>query len=295
MHHYLQLIRIHTLPLVFASLSIGILLALKDGVFSWSLSILILLTATNLQIVANIANDYGDGIKKIDGKDRIGFERMWQSGKISKRAIKIALLVNIFLAAICGATLLVLAFGGIESQYFWVWIFIGIVCIVSALRYSLGKKPHSSTGLGDISVFIFFGPVAVIGSYFLLTKSYHYVLLLESTTMGLLTVSVLNLNNIRDIATDQKKGRQTFAIRLGEQRAKIYQKILVLTSLVICLIAGYYRFEHWYQWIVLLVFLPLVHLAFSLGKIDKKYNQHLKKQCMFIFLFSVSYGTILNF
>ena len=218
---YLKLIRIHTLLLAFASISVGILLAIRDGGFSWNLSILILLTAISLQIVANIANDYGDGVRKIDGGDRIGFERMMQSGKISKRAIKLALVIHIFLAVLCGLLLLFFAFENIKYRHFWTWLLIGIVCIISALRYSLGEKPHSATALGDISVFLFFGPVAIIGSYFLLTKSYHYSLLLESSVVGLLSVSVLNLNNIRDIATDKKKGRQTFAIRLGEQQAKI--------------------------------------------------------------------------
>ena len=104
MFYYFQLIRIHTLPLVFASLIMGVFLSLRAGFFSWDLSILILLTATNLQIVANIANDYGDGIRKIDGRDRIGFERMMQSKKISKRTIKLILLytVVLVLAVLCG-------------------------------------------------------------------------------------------------------------------------------------------------------------------------------------------------
>ncbi len=292
---YLQLIRIHTLPLVFASIGIGIFLSLRDGFFSWSLSVLILLTATSLQIVANIANDYGDGIRKIDDKNRIGFERMLQSGKISKRKIKIALLINISLAVFFGLILLFFAFENIKSIYFWIWFFIGFTCISTALRYSLGKNPHSSTGLGDIFVFLYFGPVAVIGSYFLLTGNYHYSLLLESCAMGCLSVSVLNLNNIRDLSTDKKKGRQTVAVRLGEQKAKIYQKILVLTSFIIYLIAAYYRFSYWYQGLILLIFLPLIHLTFALGEMDEKYNQLLKKQCIFILLFSIAYGAALNF
>ena len=294
MFYYFQLIRIHTLPLVFASLIMGVFLSLRAGFFSWDLSILILLTATNLQIVANIANDYGDGIRKIDGRDRIGFERMMQSKKISKRTIKLILLIHIFLAVLCGLLLLFFSFENIKSRHFWTWLFIGFTCMLSALGYSLGKKPYSYSILGDISVFIYFGPVAVIGSYLLLTQNYSYSLLLESCAIGFLAVSVLNLNNIRDLSTDKEGGRQTVAVRLGEQKAKIYQKTLVLTSFVIYLIAAYYRFSYWYQGLLLLAFLPIIHLNFTLSKVDKRYNQLLKKHCVFILLFSLIYGVALN-
>ena len=292
---YLKLIRIQFILIIIAPIVIGIFLALKEDFFSWRLSILLLLTAACLEFIASVANDYGDGIRGIDGKNRIGPERIFGLGKISAKAIKTIIVIAVIFCIFLGTLLLFFVFKTIASFYFGVWIFIGVVCLWAALKYSLGTTPHSKTGLGDISIFIFEGPVGVIGSYFLLTYSYNHFLLLESVAIGTLAVSALNLNNIRDIESDKKGGRETIAVRLGEKKAKLYQKIVLIGSLFFFILAASYRFSYWYQWLFILCYLPLIKINFSLGSIRKEYNSFHTRHCFFIFLISLFYGVALVF
>ena len=292
---YLKLIRIQFILVIIAPIVIGIFLALKEGFFSWKLSVLLLLTAACLEFVASVANDYGDGVRGIDGENRIGPERIFGLKKISDRAIKTIIVVAVIFCIFLGTLLLFFAFGSVTYFYFGVWFFIGFLCLWAALRYSLGSQSYSNTGLGDVSIFIFEGPVGVIGSYFLLTYSYNHFLLLESIAIGTLTISAINLNNIRDIKSDKKGGRKTIAIRLGEKKAKQYQKTIILVSLVFFVLASSYRFLYWYQWLFLLCYLPLIKINFSLGRIRKEYNVFHTRHCFFIFLIALSYGIALVF
>ncbi len=292
---YLKLIRVQFILTIISSIVIGIFLALEDGFFSWKLSILLLLTAACLEFVASVANDYGDGIRGIDGKNRIGPERIFGSGKISAKAIKTIIIAAVIFCIFLSVVLLFFSFKSITSFYFWLWFLIGLLCLWAALKYSLGITPHSKTGLGDISIFIFEGPVGVIGSYFLLTLNYNHFLFLESIAIGTLAVSAINLNNIRDIKSDKKGGRKTIAIRLGEKKAKLYQKIIILVSLAFFILASSYRFLYWYQWLFLICYLPLIKINFSLGRIKKKYNVFHTKHCFFVFFIALSYGIALVF
>ena len=135
----------------------------------------------------------------------------------------------------------------------------------------------------------------MIGSYFLLTYGYNHFLLLESVAIGTLAVSALNLNNIRDIKSDKKGGRETIAIRLGEKKAKQYQKIIILVSLFFFILASRHRFLYCYQWFFLLCYLPMIKINFSLGRIRKEYNRFHTRHCFFIFLISLFYGVALVF
>ena len=292
---YFKLIRIQYILTAISPITIGIFLALQEGFFSWKLSVLFLLIAACLEFVASVANDYGDGVRGIDGENRIGPERIFGLKKISVRSMNFVIIVAVIFYIFFGVLLLFFLFKNISSFYFWLWFFIGFLCLWAALRYSLGRKSHSNTGLGDVSIFIFEGFVGVIGSYFLLTYSYNHFLLLESVAIGTLAVSALNLNNIRDIKSDKKGGRKTIAIRLGEKKAKQYQKIIILVSLFFFILASRHRFLYCYQWFFLLCYLPMIKINFSLGRIRKEYNRFHTRHCFFIFLISLFYGVALVF
>ena len=292
---YLKLLRIHTLLLSSSSVAMGVLLSLYDlssfSAVSASRILLIFLTAFSLQIIVNIANDYGDGLRGVDKHHIEGQDRKAQWSKIPERTILLVLKLFIALAVLLGVSLIYTSFKQFSLTMLF-WGVIGLFCIFAALKYSLGKNPHATSGLGDISVFIFFGLVAVLGSYFFVNNQLPpYNLLLESSAMGLLCVSVLNINNIRDLITDTQSGRKTVAIRLGEKKAKIYQQCLILSSFFLFLIASWLRVNTASQWLVFLLFLPLFWINFSLNVPKERYNNYLKTQCLIIFIFSFCYAS----
>ena len=287
---YFKLIRIHTLLLSFSSIFMGVSFAFLNSQAQFSLLqiSLLFLTAFGLQITSNIANDYGDAVKRVDNKNRIGFERIYAQKKISKKKILFLLFCSIVITFLMGIFLLWISYQGF---FLFLWLLLGILCLLAALKYSLGKNPHSQSGWGDISVFIFFGLIAILGSFSILTKKIPPpILILEATAIGLLITSVLNLNNIRDLETDKQANRKTIAIRLGEKKAKTYQKILILTSFSLLLFIGILSIEKFWQYLVFLLYFPILQVTFSLDVPKQKYNNYLKRQCFFIFLFSIFYN-----
>jgi 1,4-dihydroxy-2-naphthoate octaprenyltransferase len=289
---YLKLLRIPTLLLSTSSIFMGIFSALSPTFVPVFQIFLLFFTALGLQIISNIANDYGDGLRGLDQERKIGFQRMFAAGKISKKQILLFLSAFIFITMLSGITLILISW----RQSFWLacfWLIVGLACVLAAVKYSLGKKPHCMSYLGDFSVFLFFGLVAVLGSFsFIYGGVPPKHLLLEASAMGFLHVSVLNLNNIRDFEADKNNGRKTFAIQLGEKPAKIYQQCLVCGSFLLFFVAAYFfRIEKTYQLLVFLFFLPLFRINFSLNVAKSRYNKYIKKQCLLIFLFAFCYGS----
>ncbi|MCL9783533.1 1,4-dihydroxy-2-naphthoate polyprenyltransferase [Vibrio sp. S4M6] len=223
---WLEATRPKTLPLTLVSIVTGSALSFSSGHFSWIVTALAVLTATLLQILSNLANDYGDAVKGTDNEQRIGPKRAMQSGLIDKASMKRAIVINIVLAVIFGSALVLVSLESLQNIL--IFIALGLLAIVAAITYTMGNKPYGYFGLGDISVFIFFGLLGVIGSYFLQTGSFDYWLILPSVGCGLLAVSVLNVNNMRDIENDAACGKRTVVVRLGTQRAKRYHLLLLL-------------------------------------------------------------------
>jgi len=217
--------RLRTLPLAFASIGMGSFLAASHDGFRLDVFLLSLLTTLSLQILSNLANDYGDTIHGADGPQRQGPSRAVQAGHITplkmKRAIGLAVCFTLFL----GITLLVVA--GVSKMVFAVFIGLGLMAILAAILYTNGYRPYGYVGLGDISVFLFFGWLGVVGTYFLQTGSFHWDLLLPGAACGLLTVAVLNVNNIRDIESDLIAGKYSIPARLGRNKATLYHFLLL--------------------------------------------------------------------
>lgn len=223
--------RLRTLPLAIACTSMGAFLANFKGHFDWKIYGLLISTTLLLQILSNFANDYGDYVNGADLADRQGPSRMVQSGNISAKQMKMAIILFAALSFISGILLLYVSLASI-SLSFMLFIFFGIAAIYAAISYTAGSNPYGYVGLGDLSVFIFFGLMAVCGSYFLFSGVVDFLILLPAATCGFLSVGVLNLNNIRDIESDQRAGKMTIPVRIGKAASLRYHASLISLAAV---------------------------------------------------------------
>lgn len=227
---WLESLRPRTLPLAFASIIVGSALAWWQGVFDGAIALMALITAGLLQILSNLANDYGDALKGSDKPDRIGPLRGMQKGLITQAQMKKALIVTVILICLSGLGLVILACHNLAD--FLGFLLLGGLSIVAAITYTVGTRPYGYLGLGDISVLIFFGWLSVIGTWYLQAHSVIPAIFLPATACGLLATAVLNINNLRDIDSDRENGKNTLAVRLGPQRARYYQVALLMGSML---------------------------------------------------------------
>lgn len=223
-------LRPRTLILAWLAVLIATSLAIHSNQFSLLIAFLTLITATLLQILTNLANDYGDAIKGVDNIQRLGPLRAMQTGLISAPQMKFAIYLVIGLTITSGSCLIYIA--NISLIKALVFLLLGGLAIVAALTYTLGKKPYGYRALGDLSVLIFFGWVAVAGSYYLQTQELAAWIFLPASAQGLLAVAVLNINNLRDIDNDLAQGKITLAGLLGLEKAKVYQVLVIILALV---------------------------------------------------------------
>ena len=231
---WLHALRPRTLPLSVAGIVVANVLAWTAGTFHWLIGFFSLSTALLLQIVANLANDYGDGISQMDRADRQGPVRITASGLVSPKSMLLVVLTTCLLSILSGLALLYSAWY-VHSQINWsFWIALGSLSIVAALAYTVGTKPYGYRGMGDLAVLIFFGFVAVLGTMMLQSNQVDTVMqwpvLCASAAIGLWSVAVLNVNNIRDIETDALHGKITVAVRLGLAKAVRYQQVLIVSA-----------------------------------------------------------------
>lgn len=231
---WLESLRLRTLPLALASIINGSALAYWQGHFTLSIALLTLLTTALLQILSNLANDYGDAQKGSDTPDRIGPLRGMQKGAISAIQMRSALVLTSVITIFCGMALVVLACRSLSDML--AFIALGALAIVAAIAYTVGKKPYGYLGLGDLSVLIFFGWLGVNGSQYLQSHLLSFSDLLPATACGLLAAAVLNVNNMRDIDSDRLNGKYTLAVRLGAVNARRYHAML-LAGAMLCFAA----------------------------------------------------------
>ena len=224
--------RPRTLPLAIASIVMGSALAAVWQPFSWSVAVFSVLTAVLLQILSNLANDYGDSQHGADHAQREGPPRAVQSGAISGKTMLTAMAIMAILSVISGLILLWFAFGSEAQDLFLIFVLVGAMAILAAVAYTAGFRPYGYAGLGDLSVLLFFGWVGVMGTYFLHSHRFDWEILLPATSSGLLAVAVLNVNNIRDLESDRLAGKQTIPVRIGLQRARIYHWTLLFAAIL---------------------------------------------------------------
>lgn len=284
--------RLRTLPLAAASIITGNAVALSKGfssmtIFSWSL-----VTTLLLQILSNLANDLGDGMKGTDNDDRVGPKRSIQAGAISVRDMKIGVAINALLALVSGVVLIFISLKqNPEMLYFF--LSLGIIAILAALGYTLGKKAYGYQGLGDLFVFIFFGWVGVIGSQFLITESFTLTDLIPASILGLLSAAVLNMNNIRDHKNDKKHHKNTLVVKMGVKNAKLYHSILIFSAL---LLNSTFFFVADRNLLYTITFLPFVFLVINAittlkNKDEKELDKELKKIALSTFIYSITLNT----
>lgn len=234
----------------------GGLLAIAESpsVNLWTL-LFCALTAITLQILSNLANDYGDFKKGVDNAHRTGPQRTLQSGALTERQMRMGITVTAVVALIFGA-LLIFVFARLTWQELAVFAIMGVAAVLAALLYTLGKRPYGYRGLGDLFCFIFFGWVAVTGTFYLSSNRFEPWVLLPATAMGCCSVAVLNINNMRDIENDRASGKNSLVVRIGLKKAFVYHCLLIGGAFV-CL-AVYLVLHHapWYSYLFMLL-LPL--------------------------------------
>jgi 1,4-dihydroxy-2-naphthoate octaprenyltransferase len=269
--------RLKTLPLAISGALTGNIIALFETnsiqplVFSLSIT-----TAVLLQILSNFANDYGDFTNGADQSERT--DRLLTTGQITVQQMKFAVYFTGFLALLFGILLLLIGLKTINSS-FYILLTLGLLGILAAYFYTSGKRPYGYIGLGDLSVFLFFGIFSVIGSFYLQTQHIESNIWYLAIACGLLSVGVLNINNIRDIESDKTSGKYTIPVKIGKKRALMYHFTLLILSFVslIFYVSPIINFQ-----IILVLMIILVLLMFHYNKLTKcenriQYNQQLKQ------------------
>lgn len=288
---WLSAARLRTLPLALSSIGMGSFLAADKGYFSWSIFILCITTTIFLQVLSNLANDYGDSVHGADSKLREGPSRMVQSGAISQAKMRKAIALFVALSIVSGVTLLFIAFG-LNLQAFLLFFVIGILAIIAAIAYTAGKKPYGYAGLGDISVFIFFGLVGVLGTYYLYVKEYNAIMILPAISCGMFSTAVLNLNNVRDITSDKIAGKKSIPVRLGRYNAVIYHYFLLLAGFLSAVVFVVLYFKSYFQFLFILT-LPLLiknALAVKRKRSAMELDPYLKQMAITTLLFVITFG-----
>ncbi len=256
---WLESLRPKTLPLAFSAIVVGTALAWWQGYFDPLVALMALVTAGLLQILSNLANDYGDAVKGSDKPDRIGPLRGMQKGAITLAQMKRALIITIALSCISGLVLVALACQNMAD--FIGFLVLGCLSIIAAITYTMGNRPYGYIGLGDVSVLIFFGWLSVMGSWYLQAHTLIPAIILPATACGLLATAVLNINNLRDIDSDRQNGKNTLVVRLGPVNARRYHVCLLMGALACLALFNLISLRSPWGWLFILAAPLLVRQA----------------------------------
>ena len=291
MKHWLKAIRLRTIPLALASIVMGSFLAAETGNFNLSIFSFAVITTVFLQILSNLANDYGDSIHGADSIHRAGPARSVQSGSITAKSMKSAIILASFLSFVSGIILLYLSFSNLNF-YFVFFILLGTGAIMAALGYTLGKRPYGYSGLGDLFVMIFFGLVGVLGTLFLFAGKVDIIQLLPALSTGFFATAVLNINNIRDLVSDRKAGKKSIPVRIGRKKAVWYHWFLLSAGFISALLYTFLDYHSMMQFMFIIT-LPLfiingrdVYFKTESMQLDPS----LRKMAITSLLFSLTFG-----
>ena len=268
---WLYAFRLRTLPLAFSSIITGSFLAYSSHrlKFSWWVFALCLLTTLLLQILSNLANDYGDSEKGTDNENRIGPKRAIQSGLLSAREIKTGIWVTVLLSLLSGVSLIFSASSNLGVSVFF--FLLGLSAIAAAIKYTVGKSAYGYHGFGDVFVLLFFGVVGVCGSFFLQAKSLDVSILLPALSIGCFASGVLNLNNMRDAESDALANKNTLVVKIGLKNARTYHLTLIAAAFLFAVAFVILHFHSTMQFLFI-VTLPL----FRRHLVQVRHTSHLK-------------------
>lgn len=295
--YWIHAFRLRTLPLALSSIAMGAFLAGFFHGLRWEISLLAALTTVFLQVLSNLANDYGDAQKGTDSHHRIGPERTVQSGKISPAQMRKAIWVLVGLSLISGIVLIFYGTRNLDLRFGLIFFILGISAIAASILYTVGKKAYGYSGLGDLFVFLFFGLLAVLGTFFLNTQILRWDIFLPAASLGFLSTGVLNLNNLRDIDNDRNSGKNTIAVRLGKKGARYYHLFLIFAGLFTALLFNLLNLRSMLSLLWLIPVLPLfIRDLFEIIQIEdlKLLDPFLKKLALKTLLFVLIYGVCLN-
>ena len=284
--------RLRTLPLSLSGIILGAFLAASKFDFDWMIFLLSVATTIGFQVLSNFANDYGDGIKGTDNEDRVGPKRALQSGEITPKQMLKGIKITGGLTLIIALLLIYVSFGKENIMYSFLFFFLGIASIAAAVKYTVGDKAYGYRGFGDIFVFLFFGLVSVCGSYFLYTHTLDFTIFFPAFSVGLLSVGVLNLNNMRDRESDAKSGKNTLVVKIGEEFAKYYHYYLLITAFLFAFLYTSLHFQSPKQFLFIIGFVPIfLHLRTVYNNDNPKLlDPELKKLALSTFLFAFLFG-----
>jgi len=299
---YIKAARLRTLPLSISGIILGSYLGnefvnsllehtIRISIWESSIFWLAIFTTVGFQVLSNYANDYGDGIKGSD-KNRTGEARMVSSGAITPKQMKTAMISTTTITLLIALLLIYVAFGSENFGYSILFFVLGIASISAAIKYTVGNSAYGYSGFGDIFVFIFFGLLSVVGSYFLYTKMINFEIFLPAFSIGLLSTAVLNLNNLRDREQDKTNNKNTLVVKLGVVRAKKYNYFLIIGALITALIYTFLNFSSIYEFVFLVAFIPLVKnmITVSRNNTPAELDGELKKVALSTFLFAILFG-----
>lgn len=258
--------RLRTLPLSVSGIFVGSFASFTDNNFNSSIFFLAIATTISYQVLSNFANDYGDGIKGTD-INRVGPKRTVQSGLISSKEMKKIIIATSIISFLLTISLVFTSFKN-SPFYLLLFLILGLLAIIAAIKYTVGDNPYGYIGFGDLFVFIFFGLISVLGSNFLFTSKLNLSLLYPALTIGFLSVGVLNLNNMRDIQNDKLVGKKTMSARMGLENSKFYHFLLISISII--LMVSFLIEEKSYSLILtLLTFVNIIWLVYDLYRVYK--------------------------
>lgn len=291
---WISALRLRTLPLSLSGIIAGSAVAYYHGYWDWVIFTLSMITTILFQILSNLANDLGDGVKGTDNNERVGPERAVQSGVISQKEMKTAVIISSALSLVSAAALIYFGTQNMPFEMIWFYSALALLCVAAAITYTIGKKAYGYHGMGDIMVLIFFGGVSVLGVYSLYAKAFVPENILIAIGFGFLSTAVLNLNNMRDYVNDESSGKNTIVVKMGPNQAKFYHALLVLVALS-SLGQYIYLID---QPILFLALLPGVYLLFHLRKVmqttdPKDFDPELKKVALSTFGIAVLFFAIL--
>jgi 1,4-dihydroxy-2-naphthoate octaprenyltransferase len=268
----------------------GGFLAWDAAAFRWDIFFLCVLTTIFLQILSNLANDYGDSVHGADSANRIGPTRAVQSGVISAGLMRSAVFLFGALSLMSGIALIFISLG-MNWQALIFFLTLGLLSIVAAVSYTVGRRPYGYMGFGDVSVLIFFGLVGVMGSYYLFTKTISWYELFPALSLGVFSAAVLNINNIRDIESDKLAGKFSLPVRLGRSRAVIYHWGLLISGLLFALIYTILKYSTAWQLLFLLTVPLLMKNAVAVKqKPSHALDLYLKQMAITTLLFVLLFG-----
>ncbi|MCR5659971.1 MAG: 1,4-dihydroxy-2-naphthoate octaprenyltransferase [Bacteroidales bacterium] len=286
-----------TVLLSFSGVLLGLFLVARmgaKGAYVYPHTILFAaITAMLLQILSNLANDYGDFKKGTDGEKRVGPQREMQSGAITEKEMKLGLAVTAGLCLVSG-TLLIFVFAKLSWQELAVFSALGIGAILAALLYTLGKHPYGYRGLGDLYCFLFFGWAAVTGTFYLATKILDFTVLLPASAMGFLSNAVLNINNMRDYENDKASGKNSLVVKMGLKKAFVYHCLLIGLAFVCLTIYLVLHQTAWYSYLFWLLSVPFIKDLVAIKKTaPEQLDPFLGRQVGHSFVVVIIYGFLL--